>query len=261
MVYPKTLTDESHGASDLYVDYNYSNGNFYKANSSIIINGTTQNVWDFSSYPEDKSGLQPIAPTNLQVGNYNGHPFLWWQFNMANEYVTGFGIYRSHVYSGPPQGFYCIAIVSKSARSYIDETLTVGQGGIVYYKIIALNDDRHSDYSNIASINVIPRNIKDGNDLQAVAQVVNELSNNLRQNYPNPFNPLTKISYSIKDDTNVTLTIYDMLGREIDKVVNKFQFKGNYEVEFDGTNLPSGIYIYVLYTNTFQDIKKLLLIK
>lgn len=84
---------------------------------------------------------------------------------------------------------------------------------------------------------------------------------NVSQNYPNPFNPSTKIIYSIKQDDLVTLKIYDILGREIRTLVNEFVPAGNYEVEFDASLLPSGLYIYKIQSGNFTDAKKMLLIK
>ncbi|MCK5455536.1 MAG: T9SS type A sorting domain-containing protein, partial [Melioribacteraceae bacterium] len=74
----------------------------------------------------------------------------------------------------------------------------------------------------------------------------------LSQNYPNPFNPITTIKYSIPRSTEyysvqqVTLKIYDVLGREVTTLVNKEEQPGNYEVVFNGANLPSGTYFYKL---------------
>jgi hypothetical protein len=83
----------------------------------------------------------------------------------------------------------------------------------------------------------------------------------LDQNYPNPFNPSTSISYSLEKDGFVTLKVFDMLGREVAELVNENQYAGNYTIEFNAINLPSGIYIYQLQSGIFNDIKKMLLIK
>jgi hypothetical protein len=83
----------------------------------------------------------------------------------------------------------------------------------------------------------------------------------LDQNFPNPFNPITSISYSLEKDGFVTLKVYDMLGREVAELVNGNQYVGNYAVEFNAINLPSGIYIYQLQSGGFTDMKKMLLIK
>jgi hypothetical protein len=88
---------------------------------------------------------------------------------------------------------------------------------------------------------------------------------NVAQNYPNPFNPTTTIEYSIPEQTNVTLKIFDLLGREVITLVNEEKPAGNYKVEFSAssgsTSLPSGIYFYRLEVIGFIDTKKLILIK
>jgi len=83
----------------------------------------------------------------------------------------------------------------------------------------------------------------------------------LKQNYPNPFNPGTKIIYQLKTKSNVTLKVFDVLGREVASLVNENQSAGKYEVQFNGNNLPSGIYFYKFITDGFTDIKKMILIK
>jgi len=83
----------------------------------------------------------------------------------------------------------------------------------------------------------------------------------LEQNYPNPFNPTTKITYSLAENSKVSLKIYDVLGREIVTLVNKEQMQGKYEVEFNASNLSSGLYIYSLKTDKFSASKKMMLIK
>lgn len=106
----------------------------------------------------------------------------------------------------------------------------------------------------------------------------------LEQNYPNPFNPTTKISYSIPysnvmlnsvqhlnhseipkqfrdDNVNVALRVYDILGRKVATLVNKKQKPGNYEVDFDGSSLTSGIYLYQFEVGKYIETKKMVLIK
>jgi hypothetical protein len=83
----------------------------------------------------------------------------------------------------------------------------------------------------------------------------------LRQNYPNPFNPQTTISFSITQQDNVILKIYDVLAREIVTLVNGHMNAGTYEVHFDGSALSSGVYYYRLQTSRGVQIKKMLLLK
>ena len=83
----------------------------------------------------------------------------------------------------------------------------------------------------------------------------------LEQNYPNPFNPVTSIKYSISKSSFVNLIVYDMLGREVIKLINEERLPGNYEVKFDGRDLTSGVYFYFFKTAEYTSVKKLILLK
>ena len=83
----------------------------------------------------------------------------------------------------------------------------------------------------------------------------------LRQNYPNPFNPTTTIGYDIPKLSRVYLVIYDILGRQIQNLVNGEKPPGHYQVTFDANNLPSGVYFYSLQAGNYIETKKLMLLK
>jgi len=83
----------------------------------------------------------------------------------------------------------------------------------------------------------------------------------LEQNYPNPFNSYTTISYSIIKDGLVTLKVFDILGNEVAILVNETQSVRHYQINFNGGNLPSGIYFYTLTSGSFTSTKKLILLK
>jgi Secretion system C-terminal sorting domain len=83
----------------------------------------------------------------------------------------------------------------------------------------------------------------------------------LSQNFPNPMNPSTTIKYQIPQSGNVSLKVFDILGAEVATLVNEVQNEGRYEVNFDGSNLASGVYIYRLQVNDFVDSKKMILMK
>ncbi len=87
------------------------------------------------------------------------------------------------------------------------------------------------------------------------------LSPYLMQNYPNPFNPGTKIKFVIPKSSFVNLKVYDVLGREVATLVNEEKHPGSYGIVFDGSNLPSGIYLYKLNAGNFTSTKKLILLK
>lgn len=86
-------------------------------------------------------------------------------------------------------------------------------------------------------------------------------TNYLAQNYPNPFNPSTTISFNILNAGLVNLTVYDMLGREVAVLVNDILSAGTYNVNFDASKLNSGVYMYKITSGSFQQTKKMMLIK
>ena len=83
----------------------------------------------------------------------------------------------------------------------------------------------------------------------------------LDQNYPNPFNPSTVISYQLPINSAVKLAVYDLLGREVQTLVNTRQAAGRYSTMFTAASLPSGVYFYRLQAGTFMQTKKMLLLK
>ena len=87
------------------------------------------------------------------------------------------------------------------------------------------------------------------------------VSFSISQNYPNPFNPSTKINYSIAEASNVRMVVYDVLGREVEVLVDGFKSAGNYELTFNAENLPSGLYLYTFESGSTKITKKMTLLK
>lgn len=97
------------------------------------------------------------------------------------------------------------------------------------------------------------------NVTQTATEIPSQYS--LEQNYPNPFNPITKIKYNIRQTGQVSLKVFDAMGREVSEIVNGNQGAGSYEVVFDASKLTSGIYFYKLQSNGFAETKKMMVIK
>ena len=83
----------------------------------------------------------------------------------------------------------------------------------------------------------------------------------LNQNYPNPFNPVTTITYALTEASTVRLSVYNLLGKEVALLVNEPREAGQYEVQFDASGLPSGMYIYRISAGRYHDSKSMLLLK
>lgn len=116
-----------------------------------------------------------------------------------------------------------------------------------------------TDTSRIAQLLILA-----GQTDTIASNITEEYPNNefvLEQNYPNPFNPTTTISYGLKERSFVELRIYDILGRQVLILLNKEQNAGSYKVEFDASELTSGIYFYSLKAGSFVETKKMLLMK
>jgi len=83
----------------------------------------------------------------------------------------------------------------------------------------------------------------------------------LNQNYPNPFNPVTTISFSVPEASEVKLTIYNILGEEVASLVNGFKEAGVHTVDFNASQFNSGFYIYRLEAGKFVQVRKMMLVK
>jgi hypothetical protein len=90
---------------------------------------------------------------------------------------------------------------------------------------------------------------------------VGEHSFYLNQNYPNPFNPHTKIKYSVPQTSKVQIKVFDVLGKELETLVNEEKPAGSYEIDFNASELPSGVYFYQLKAGKFIQTKKMILLR
>jgi len=119
-----------------------------------------------------------------------------------------------------------------------------GFKGKVFYRLKQIDYDGTFSFSDVIEINGV-----------TVTTI------ELEQNYPNPFNPSTKIKYQIANAGFVNLQVYDVLGNEVATLINKEMQAGSYELEFDASNLPSGIYYYTLNAGEFTQTRKMILLK
>jgi hypothetical protein len=103
----------------------------------------------------------------------------------------------------------------------------------------------------------------DGGGPVGIKPVSNEVPQNFRleQNYPNPFNPGTVVSFELPVISYVEFTVYDGLGREVSMLVSEELRPGKYEIEFDGSNFPSGVYFYRLMTADYTATRKMVIVK
>ncbi len=149
----------------------------------------------------------------------------------------------------PFTGFYIPSNslnVFNGMNAYGDWTLTVIDG-------FAGNDGMLNSWSLLITLDS-PNDIEDEYDLSPNDFI-------LHQNYPNPFNPSTIISFHLPVNGDVTLKIYDILGREVATLVNEFKEAGRHDVTFDASGLASGIYFYRIQAGSFNQTKKMILLR
>jgi hypothetical protein len=83
----------------------------------------------------------------------------------------------------------------------------------------------------------------------------------LSQNYPNPFNPATQIEFTIPREDRVTLKVYNIMGQEVETLVNERMPQGRYRITFDGSRLASGMFFYRIEAGSFSQVKRMTLVK
>jgi hypothetical protein len=205
----------------------------------------------------------PLAPQNLTISiNTSEETVLNWNPNTEPDVrITGgkYRIYRAETdLNGNILPYQLVATINamngnSPLSSWIDTEAGKSKTRKLYYKITAVDVNQHESlYSNEVW--------RWGRILKSSSGVfVNDFD--LNQNYPNPFNPTTKISWQSPVNGQQTLKVYDVLGREVAILVDEYREAGRYEVEFDGTNLPSGKYIYRLQSGSYSDVKKMILSK
>ncbi|HUI28861.1 MAG TPA: sugar-binding protein [Candidatus Acidoferrales bacterium] len=192
--------------------------------------------------------IPPLPPQSVVASIVSGKVVLRWSANTEPD-LKDYLVYRSD--STIPDSDKMPPYDTASGTVYTDMHPLAGQ--TAYYVLRA--EDIHGNLSSVS------------NQVSAVATgVENQHSGipteySLGQNYPNPFNPTTVISYQLPVVSNVTLRVYDVLGREVETLVNERQTAGNYSVTIDARDLPSGLYFYRLQAGSYTATKKLLLLK
>ena len=164
------------------------------------------------------------------------------------------------VYCGSTFGYYYYAISSEGELLWklpldgyqVDNSGAIGSDGTLYIgtHLGSLTTGQEKTLIAIRDTVTTVQNINPS-----------ELNYSLQQNYPNPFNPVTHIRYSIPQSSRVTLKVFDILGKQVAKLVDKYQSAGEYDVIFSAGELSSGIYFYRLQAGNYTDVKKMLLLK
>lgn len=195
--------------------------------------------------------LDVVLPVELNsfVSSVSGKNVLLNWTTSSEENNSGFGIERSNVKGQTSDEWNKISFIQGHGTTttpnnykFSDRNLNSGK---YKYRLKQIDFNGNFKYYDLANEVVIGSPDKF------------ELS----QNYPNPFNPATNLGFGISNLGFVSLKVYDVLGNEVKSIVNEIKPAGYYEVEFDGSSLPSGMYYYKLGSGSFSQVKKMMLVK
>lgn len=216
---------------------------FVTNGSNVTITGTEQSIPStLTNFP------LPVELTSFTAtANQNGVNLKWQTKTEVNNY--GFEVERK-VGNGKlaDRGWEKIGFASGHGNSnspkdyaFVDKNPVGGSKFI--YRLKQIDNDGKFTYSNEVEAEIVPNEFK------------------LDQNYPNPFNPATNIKFALPKAARVTLVVYNLLGEKVGELLNEEKEAGYYEVQFDGSSMSSGVYIFRLTAEKFVQTKKMTLIK
>lgn len=191
----------------------------------------------------------PVELTSFTANVNNNKVILNW--STATEINNqGFEIQRALLTNLADKSWETVGFVNGngtttevSSYSFTDN-LTLTHNHTLYYRLRQIDLDGKFEYSNEIEI-----------------EIVLPLKFELSQNYPNPFNPATIISYQLPVNSLVTLRVYNAIGQQVAELINEVKQAGVHKVEFNASNLPSGVYFYKLQSDGLVETKKMILLK
>jgi hypothetical protein len=224
---PMLVSDGNFGSFVVWQDY--SNGNNFDINEGILNTITPVHLYSFTSILHDKNAT------------------LNW-VTVSEQNNSGFDIERkSNTENWIKKGFVKGNGTTNSPFNYSFEDRNL-QTGEYYYRLKQIDYNGNFEYYNLS----IPVNVGIPSKFD------------LSQNYPNPFNPITKINFELPEDTKVNISVFDLSGRTISTIVNEVRTAGYHTVQFDASEISSGVYLYRIITgngNKFVMTKKLVVLK
>lgn len=233
-----------------------SSGNFVIAFDTYIYNDNMTYVY-YQRFTKDGikigNNKEVIASFTYPLASFDSDEIgnLIFQLNLG--YASNIRVSRFDIYIGP---------LFPISNEYLDSAKNAQDIKLYNGKIINVWMDSRSTPQPQIYANV--RSFLNPDSTVGVINISNEIPEKFKlyQNYPNPFNPTTFIKFQIKERSFVTLKIFDLLGREMETLVNEIKPAGTYEAAFDASHLPSGVYFYNFFIDGIMlDSKKMILLK
>jgi hypothetical protein len=238
--------DKSNGNLDLI--WNPECGNYVQ--KILMINDDIYVVGAFTSFNGKwrphlalfTNRILPVELTSFKGEIINNNVQLDWTTATENN-SHRFVIEKNFNSEWRPIGYINASGNSTTPRSYrfIDE---ISDASALTYRLKIVDFDGSYEYSSTISLNIN-----------------HAFEYSLDQNYPNPFNPSTTIKFGLPNDTKVVLEVFNFLGERVATLLNQEMTSGYHQVNFDGSNLSSGVYIYRLSAGEFSSVKKFTLLK
>ncbi len=220
-----TVKYNSAGSQQWVAEYNGTGNGDDRANALGIVNN---------------NGVKHIVVTGASWGADQNHDYATVRYLVSNGQQTSVNRF--------------------SLASFTEDVATdlaIKEGTVV---ITGYSEIIFDNFSNGSSI--VTQSLKWGSESELLSEITVPKDFNLSQNYPNPFNPSTSIDFNLPSDAKVKLVIYDLLGKQVDVLIDQKLNAGRHSISFNASKLSSGVYFYELKTSDgYKDIKKMSLIK
>lgn len=219
---------------------------------------------------KDLTNPRPCPPRNFQVEEYQGHPRLTWEPNDEDD-IDEYWLYReiTDPYEIPQTDQFEVIETfphDEGVYEYIDNDVWLHTPHInctAWYFVTALDNATPDPNESLPSeiIRFLAFYHPQGGDEIALIEIVETPERFSFSASPNPFNPVTTLNFTLQEDAQVDLTVYDLSGKLVRSLLNGWCEAGTYNVHFEGSNLPSGVYIYRLYAGGYSGSGKMVLVK
>lgn len=263
--YNKVITNSYYGCSFNFTAPQLPDGYNWILNTKGHIATDIILTADIAGYPVDPDtkfssfNTFPTEPKNLQVFKSSGnHPLLKWNRNLEED-ISSYKIFKKYASNGSWQ---FLTSTTDTLFEDLDEIyLTAHEtfAKYAYYSVSSVDNTNKESEKSDSVRTIVKGEIRIEKRLLSDNQ--KELTYSLGKNFPNPFNPSTNINFSLPENGQVVLKLYNILGQVVKTLVDENLERGSYQLKLNASDLPSGMYIYSMQMNNFSSSKKMILTK